>query len=173
MTFSHTYASQTSLFSNYNMLTEQWIKLMHACSMDASCVCRNPTNSNKSPYCSENIVAPYRRILRKLHAGLFLSSPLTALSSLLLHFNPYPHPRGNWGPHLIIVPTSVMLNWELELKKWCPAFKILTYFGSFKERKQKRVVRRIFIPLLLFLFTLALCLLFCLLKGMQQYIHKG
>ena len=50
--------------------------------------------------------------------------------------------RGNWGPHLIIVPTSVMLNWELELKKWCPAFKILTYFGSFKERKQKRVVRR-------------------------------
>ena len=48
--------------------------------------------------------------------------------------------KGNWGPHLIIVPTSVMLNWECELKKWCPAFKILTYFGSFKERKQKRVV---------------------------------
>ena len=46
----------------------------------------------------------------------------------------------NWGPHLIIVPTSVMLNWEYELKKWCPAFKILTYFGSLKERKQKRVV---------------------------------
>ncbi len=22
---------------------------------------------------------------------------------------------GNWGPHLIIVPTSVMLNWEMEL----------------------------------------------------------
>ena len=41
---------------------------------------------------------------------------------------------------MIIVPTSVMLNWEFELKKWCPAFKILTYFGSLKERKQKRVV---------------------------------
>ncbi len=49
--------------------------------------------------------------------------------------------KGNWGPHLIIVPTSVMLNWEFELKKWCPAFKILTYFGSLKERKQKRVVK--------------------------------
>ena len=48
----------------------------------------------------------------------------------------------NWGPHLIIVPTSVMLNWEFEFKKWCPAFKILTYFGSLKERKQKRVVCR-------------------------------
>lgn len=48
--------------------------------------------------------------------------------------------RGIWGPHLIIVPTSVLLNWECELKKWCPALKILTYFGSLKERKQKRIV---------------------------------
>ncbi|XP_060884903.1 helicase SRCAP isoform X2 [Labrus mixtus] len=46
--------------------------------------------------------------------------------------------KGNWGPHLIIVPTSVMLNWEMELKRWCPGFKILTYFGSQKERKLKR-----------------------------------
>ena len=43
-----------------------------------------------------------------------------------------------WGPHLIVVPTSVMLNWEMECKKWCPAFKLLTYFGSAKERKAKR-----------------------------------
>ena len=32
--------------------------------------------------------------------------------------------RGNWGPHLIVVPTSVMLNWEMEIKKWCPGFKV-------------------------------------------------
>ena len=31
-----------------------------------------------------------------------------------------------------------MLNWEMEFKKWCPAFKLLTYFGSAKERKIKR-----------------------------------
>ncbi|XP_056644553.1 helicase domino isoform X1 [Diorhabda sublineata] len=47
--------------------------------------------------------------------------------------------KENWGPHLIVVPTSVMLNWEMECKKWCPAFKILTYYGTQKERKFKRI----------------------------------
>ncbi|KAL3312937.1 hypothetical protein Ciccas_008468, partial [Cichlidogyrus casuarinus] len=45
---------------------------------------------------------------------------------------------GIWGPHLIIVPTSVLLNWEMEFKRWCPGFKILTYYGSAKERREKR-----------------------------------
>ena len=39
---------------------------------------------------------------------------------------------------MIVVPTSVMLNWEMEFKRWCPGLKILTYFGSPKERKTKR-----------------------------------
>ncbi|KAL9601814.1 MAG: hypothetical protein Q9219_002304 [cf. Caloplaca sp. 3 TL-2023] len=43
-----------------------------------------------------------------------------------------------WGPHLIIVPTSVMLNWEMEFKKFLPGFKVLTYYGTQDERKQKR-----------------------------------
>ena len=48
--------------------------------------------------------------------------------------------KGIWGPHLIVVPTSTMLNWECEFKRFCPSMKVLTYYGSAKER-QVRAVR--------------------------------
>ena len=68
---------------------------------------------------------------------------------------------GIWGPHLIIVPTSILLNWEIEFKKWCPSLKIITYFGSPKERKLKRNVR-IFKILFLFIHFYKLLKLHCI-----------
>jgi len=47
--------------------------------------------------------------------------------------------KGIWGQHLIIVPTSVILNWEMEFKKFLPGMKVLTYYGNQKERKEKRI----------------------------------
>ena len=26
--------------------------------------------------------------------------------------------HGLWGPHLVVVPTSCIVNWETEFKKW-------------------------------------------------------
>eukprot|EP00670_Eutreptiella_braarudii_P009965 CAMPEP_0174307234 /NCGR_PEP_ID=MMETSP0810-20121108/985_1 /TAXON_ID=73025 ORGANISM="Eutreptiella gymnastica-like, Strain CCMP1594" /NCGR_SAMPLE_ID=MMETSP0810 /ASSEMBLY_ACC=CAM_ASM_000659 /LENGTH=2121 /DNA_ID=CAMNT_0015414221 /DNA_START=114 /DNA_END=6476 /DNA_ORIENTATION=- len=43
-----------------------------------------------------------------------------------------------WGPHLIVVPTSVLLNWEIEFKRFCPSFKVLTYYGSRQYRLSLR-----------------------------------
>jgi SNF2 family DNA or RNA helicase len=39
---------------------------------------------------------------------------------------------------LVIVPTSVIINWETELKRFCPALKVLCYYGSAKRRKELR-----------------------------------
>lgn len=46
--------------------------------------------------------------------------------------------KENWGPHLIVVPTSVLLNWEMEFKRFAPGLKVLTYYGSPQQRKEKR-----------------------------------
>mmetsp|Transcript_7652 Transcript_7652/g.22422 ORF Transcript_7652/g.22422 Transcript_7652/m.22422 type:complete len:1551 (+) Transcript_7652:1-4653(+) len=55
--------------------------------------------------------------------------------SLLAYLASY---KGIWGPHLVIVPTSVIINWETELKRFCPGFKILCYYGNAKRRKELR-----------------------------------
>ena len=47
--------------------------------------------------------------------------------------------RGSWGPHLVIVPASVIINWEIEFKRWAPGLKIICYYGSQKQRKMKRL----------------------------------
>ncbi|XP_075073344.1 E1A-binding protein p400-like isoform X2 [Mixophyes fleayi] len=46
--------------------------------------------------------------------------------------------EGVWGPHLIVVRSCNVLKWELELKRWCPALKLLLYFGSQRELRRKR-----------------------------------
>ena len=37
---------------------------------------------------------------------------------------------GIWGPFLIISPASTLHNWQQELEKFAPDFKIVPYWGS-------------------------------------------
>ncbi|UKK00856.2 DEAD-box family helicase [Theileria orientalis] len=46
--------------------------------------------------------------------------------------------KENWGPHIIIVPTSILLNWVMEFNRFCPGFKVLAYYGTPAERSRKR-----------------------------------
>ncbi|KXZ56213.1 hypothetical protein GPECTOR_1g185 [Gonium pectorale] len=42
-----------------------------------------------------------------------------------------------FGPHLIIVPNAVMVNWKSELTKWLPGVRCVYYVGSRDERARK------------------------------------
>ena len=40
-----------------------------------------------------------------------------------------------WGPFLVITPASTLHNWQQEIARFIPAFKIVPYWGSPQERK--------------------------------------
>ncbi|KAH9256247.1 hypothetical protein BASA81_005468 [Batrachochytrium salamandrivorans] len=81
------------------------------------------------------LVSLYDRHLNGILADEMGLGKTAQTISLLAHL---AGSRGIWGPHLVIVPTSVILNWDLEFKMWCPGLKVLTYFGSAQERAAKR-----------------------------------
>ncbi|CAK7566370.1 MAG: Putative DNA helicase ino80 [Sporothrix epigloea] len=43
-----------------------------------------------------------------------------------------------WGPFLVIAPASTLHNWQQEIKKFVPEFKVLPYWGSAGDRKVLR-----------------------------------
>jgi SWI/SNF-related matrix-associated actin-dependent regulator 1 of chromatin subfamily A len=37
-------------------------------------------------------------------------------------------------PHMVIVPASLLENWQRELKMWCPALRVVLFHGE-RERR--------------------------------------
>ncbi|KAN0062939.1 swr1 complex component [Thecaphora frezii] len=103
---------------------------------------------SRQPFLLRGQLRPYQQIGFEWLAGLYANGVNGILAdemglgktiqtiSLLAHL---ACDKGVWGPHLVVAPTSVMLNWEVEFKKFLPGFKILSYFGNQKERKGKRI----------------------------------
>ena len=107
-----------------------------------------PAARSRQPFLLRGQLRPYQQIgfewLSSLYANgvngiladeMGLGKTIQTIS-LLAHLG---CDKGVWGPHLVVAPTSVMLNWEVEFKKFLPGFKILSYYGSQKERKEKRI----------------------------------
>ncbi|KAH0470770.1 hypothetical protein IEQ34_000493 [Dendrobium chrysotoxum] len=60
--------------------------------------------------------------------GLGKTVQVMALVAYLMEF------KGNYGPHLIIVPNAVLVNWKSELHNWLPSVSCIFYVGSKEER---------------------------------------
>ncbi|KAL1898162.1 putative DNA helicase ino80 [Sporothrix stenoceras] len=43
-----------------------------------------------------------------------------------------------WGPFLVVAPASTLHNWQQEIQKFVPEFKVLPYWGSAGDRKVLR-----------------------------------
>lgn len=56
----------------------------------------------------------------------------------IAYFAALAEKEGIWGPHLVIVPTTVLGNWLEELERFLPSFKIFPYFGRSSDRKASR-----------------------------------
>ncbi|KAL8138466.1 hypothetical protein V2J09_004467 [Rumex salicifolius] len=59
-----------------------------------------------------------------------LGKTVMALIAYLMEF------KGNYGPHLIIVPNAVLVNWKSELHTWLPSVSCIYYVGN-KEQRSK------------------------------------
>ncbi|XAR54049.1 DNA helicase [Bertholletia excelsa] len=62
--------------------------------------------------------------------GLGKTVQVLALIAYLMEF------KGNYGPHLIIVPNAVLVNWKSEFLNWLPSVSCIFYVGAKDERSK-------------------------------------
>ncbi|GKU96761.1 hypothetical protein SLEP1_g9958 [Rubroshorea leprosula] len=62
--------------------------------------------------------------------GLGKTVQVMSLIAYLMEF------KGNYGPHLIIVPNAVLVNWKSEFYNWLPSLSCIFYVGG-KDQRSK------------------------------------
>ncbi|XP_022757390.1 ATP-dependent helicase BRM isoform X2 [Durio zibethinus] len=62
--------------------------------------------------------------------GLGKTVQVMSLIAYLMEF------KGNYGPHLIIVPNAVLVNWKSEFHNWLPSVSCIYYVGG-KDQRSK------------------------------------
>jgi non-specific serine/threonine protein kinase len=95
-------------------------------------------NATLRPYQLQGI--SYMNFLREYHFGGILADEMGLGKTIqTLAFIQYMKEHGAKGPNLIIVPTSVLPNWEREAQKFVPDMKRLVIYGSRRENLFKKI----------------------------------
>eukprot|EP00887_Chlorella_sp_A99_P001899 scaffold18.g1899.t1 len=65
-------------------------------------------------------------------------------SQLINYLGAIRHLENDPGPHLVVVPASLLENWQRELHRWCPALKVgarvVVYYGKHRAAMRKRLL---------------------------------
>ena len=82
----------------------------------------------------------YLNFLREYHFGGILADEMGLGKTVqTLSFIQHMVEHGADKPNLIVVPTSVLPNWEREAKKFVPDLKLLTIYGTRRESMFKKI----------------------------------
>lgn len=82
----------------------------------------------------------YLNFLREYHFGGILADEMGLGKTVqTLSFLQHMVEKGNSGPNLIVVPTSVLPNWEREAAKFVPSLRCLTIYGTRREGMFKKI----------------------------------
>ena len=47
--------------------------------------------------------------------------------------------EGDRGPNLVVVPASLLENWQRELRRWCPSPRVVVYYGKHRAAVRRRL----------------------------------
>ncbi|NXN95300.1 SMRCD regulator, partial [Rhinopomastus cyanomelas] len=134
------------------------LKLMNKCEDISNKLTKQVTRITEGSECGWNIkkpsilnqsleLKPFQKIglnwLALLHKhglnGILADEMGLGKTIQAIAFLAYLYQEGDKGPHMIVVPASVLDNWVREVRLWCPELNVLLYYGSQEERRNLRV----------------------------------